>query len=171
MTFSTSLLNDITMIQSAFNLWNTSTVDITSVPSVKWSMTLQPINRAIASKSYPVSGNSLGLPLDIPSGALVLLSLSTTWNDSSHSARVEASARKLRNSIISTFKAARTFNRYIDLNHADSHQDLIVGYGPAVWAHLNEVSKEYDPNGIFQNSVPGGIQITTGHLRGVAYPR
>ena len=106
-----------------------------------------------------MGGNSLGLPLHFPTGALVLVSLSATWNESGDNDRVEAAANALLSGIIAASKAGGTFDRYIDLNHANTHQNPVAGYGPVVRAQLTAVSRAYDPEGVFQESVPGGFKL------------
>lgn len=142
-----------------FDLWNASTYEIASVVGVKWSMSLQPINNAIVSKSASAGGNSFGLTPDLPNGALILASLSATWNNSDDSNQVENVANKLLHDMIATSKAQGTFNRYLDLNHANKNQNPIVGYGSQVHAQLIVVSRRYDPRGVFQKLVPGGFKL------------
>ena len=48
---------------------------------------------------------------------------------------------------------------YKYLNYADKSQDPFGSYGPQMKARLQAVSKKYDPNGLFQTSVPGGFKL------------
>lgn len=89
----------------------------------------------------------------------MLVSLSATWNNSDDNIRVEAGAHELLSSIIAASKARGTFDRYLDLNNADTHQNPIAGYGSNVQAQLGAVSRKYDPKGVFQKSVPGGFKL------------
>lgn len=45
------------------------------------------------------------------------------------------------------------------LNYADIYQDPIGGYGDEVKARLQDVSRRYDPDGVFQKQVPGGFKV------------
>jgi hypothetical protein len=42
---------------------------------------------------------------------------------------------------------------------AATRQDPIDGYGAAVMTVTREVSEKYDPDGIFQKQVPGGVFV------------
>lgn len=48
---------------------------------------------------------------------------------------------------------------YQYLNYADIYQDPIGSYGDDVKARLQDVSKRYDPKGVFQKQVPGGFKV------------
>lgn len=45
------------------------------------------------------------------------------------------------------------------LNYADKSQDPFGSYGPSNKANLQAASRKYDPNGLFQTSVPGGFKL------------
>jgi hypothetical protein len=45
------------------------------------------------------------------------------------------------------------------LNYADPSQDPIGSYGEENASFLREVSKKYDPRGVFQRQVPGGFKL------------
>ena len=89
----------------------------------------------------------------------MLVYLSATWNSSADSAVVGAAPDKLLNDIIKASTASGTFNRFVDLNHANKDQDPIAGYGASIKVQLQSVSKKYDPFGVFQTAVPGGFKL------------
>lgn len=159
LTFATTFQNDLTMLHTLFNLWNASISDVATVNGISWTINIQPINRAVTSKSALLGGNSLGLPLNPPGGSLVLVLLSATWANSNQSLLMNQATDKLLNNIIHAAKTSGTFHRYIDLNHANKNQDPISGYGSNVKARLRAVSRKYDPDGIFQTAVPGGFKL------------
>lgn len=45
------------------------------------------------------------------------------------------------------------------LNYADRTQDPIGSYGEKMKKRLQDASKKYDPNGLFQTRVPGGFKL------------
>ena len=55
--------------------------------------------------------------------------------------------------------AVGKFNEYVYLNYALPSQDPISGYGADNKAALKAASAKYDPNGVFQNLVPGGFKL------------
>jgi len=48
---------------------------------------------------------------------------------------------------------------FIYQNYADVSQDVHASWGADNVAKLQAVSKKYDPQGVFQNMVPGGFKI------------
>ena len=104
-----------------------------------------------------IPGNSLGLN---PSGGpLVLTLLSITWNDAKDDALIDRVAKDLISRIEVLAKAAGLFNEYKYLNYAANFQNPIASYGPASLENLREVSRKYDPTGVFQDRVPGGFKL------------
>jgi len=53
------------------------------------------------------------------------------------------------------------WNEFIYLNYAAPWQKPITSYGQANKNFLQSVSKEYDPNSLFQKAVPGGFKLAT----------
>ena len=147
------------MLHTLFKLWNTSTSNVASIAGITWSISLQPLNSAVTSRTILKGGNSLGLPAHPPRGSLIFVLLSATWTDGRDNARVSEAADELLHGIIDAAKASGTFNRFIDLNHANEDQDPIAGYGPEVKERLRAVSRKYDPRGVFQTVVPGGFKL------------
>lgn len=50
-------------------------------------------------------------------------------------------------------------NEFVYLNYALPSQDPIAGYGEGNVRHLREMSRRYDPEGVFQRLVPGGFKL------------
>lgn len=48
---------------------------------------------------------------------------------------------------------------WLYLNYADSSQDVLASYGLENVAIMREVSRRYDPAGVFQRLCPGGFKI------------
>lgn len=62
---------------------------------------------------------------------------------------------------ISTYaKSIGLSDDFIYLPYADATQDALGSYGAANVAHMKQVAKTYDPNGFFQERVPGGFKIS-----------
>jgi len=159
LTWSTSFNNDHAMLNAVIDIWNSSTLEVANISGIAWSLTIQPLNSAINSRSVALGGNSLGLPTHPRGGSIVLLILSATWNNESDNSFVQRVADTFLASIVSGSKHSGTFNRFIDLNHADRKQDPISGYGPTSKARMQAVSKKYDPLGVFQKQLPRGFKL------------
>ena len=51
-------------------------------------------------------------------------------------------------------------NPYLYLDYADITQDPLASYGAENVKKMRAAAKKYDPEGVFQNLVPGGFKIS-----------
>lgn len=51
-------------------------------------------------------------------------------------------------------------NPYLYLDYADINQDPLASYGAENVKKMKDAAKKYDPEGVFQNLVPGGFKIS-----------
>ena len=51
-------------------------------------------------------------------------------------------------------------NPYLYLDYADVTQDPLASYGAENVKKMKAAAKKYDPEGVFQNLVPGGFKIS-----------
>ncbi|KAK7984770.1 oxidoreductase [Apiospora saccharicola] len=109
-----------------------------NVSGLQWSLALQPQPVVMFKASAKAGGNSLGL--DESDGNL--------FNTRRMFEQFEVEAARLG-----------VRNPYVYLNYAASWQDPIGGYGDGNKGFLQEVSRNYDPQGLFQKSVPGGFKL------------
>ena len=161
MTFATSFRIDIKTLQNTFDVWNASIASVAAIAGITWSISLEPVNSYQTAVSASLGGNSLGISVPTPQDTIVLTILSATWNDASDDARIQTASDALLDGIESGAKARGTFVAYKDLNHAGAFQNPIDGYGPALKARLQAVSRKYDPYGLLQTAVPGGFKLFT----------
>ena len=138
------------ILQETYALWNSTVDSIRNVSGIQHFMILQRVPAAI-------SGNSLGL--DTLAGPLVLCLLEIAWSQPRDDQYINNMAQTLISRIEQATKAAKLFHRYKYLNYAANFQDPIGSYGAASKANLQQVSKKYDPTGIFQTNVPGGFKL------------
>ncbi len=134
---------------------------LSSVPNLSFSLTIQPVPASSPSKSAAsaADGNSLGLERSSSSAALVLCLISATWDTPTDDAQIASVAKSLNGAIVDAAKAKGLFNRWIYLNYAADFQDPIGGYGAENGARLRAVSRKYDPDQVFQKNVPGGFKL------------
>lgn len=83
----------------------------------------------------------------------MLLWIRTADND-----RVEKTIQRVMDDIKDTAKKQGLWNKFLYLNSAGQWQDVISSYGKKN-VNLKEVSKKYDPDGLFQKAVPGGYKL------------
>lgn len=120
-------------------------------------LTFQPVPSSITSKVASDAPHAMGL--DQQDGPQVLTLVNLHWNDAEDDDKVYAAAESwLKQS--DEEAAKRGLKRpWIYLNYAHSSQRPIDGYGSANKKKLQDVSRKYDPNGLFQKSVIGGFKV------------
>ena len=128
-----------------------------NVSGLQWSLALQPQPAIISKASTKAGGNSLGL--DKSDGDLFNVLLTTTWVDNKDDPLVESQTRRMFEQFQAEAERLGVTNPYVYLNYAASWQDPIRGYGDVNKAFLQEVSRKYDPHGLFQKAVPGGFKL------------
>ena len=138
------------IFQDIYALWNSTVDSIRNVSGIQHFMILQRIPAVIR-------GNSLGLVAS--EGPLVLCLLEIAWAQPGDDQYINNMAKTLISRIEQATKAAHLFNRYKYLNYAANFQDPIGSYGVVSKINLQQISKKYDPNGVFQISVPGGFKL------------
>lgn len=105
-------------------------------------------------------GNALGLTE--ADGPLLIVQLNLSWSGTA-SPEDDKAIIALGEAFIADVKKwsekKGLAHRYIYMNYAGSNQDVFEGYGAKNHARLRQISKKYDPEGVFQKLVPGGKKI------------
>jgi hypothetical protein len=135
----------------------TSTVGALSVPGLICSLTLQPYALSCLKSSVLQGGNPLGL--DVSHGPLVSVLLLSYWDNCEDDERIATTMRGVLEKIKKDARESGTLVPYTFMNYASQWQDPIDSYGAENKAKLQEISKKYDSEGLFQSSVPGGFKI------------
>lgn len=119
------------------------------------STVLQPLTKPML---VPGCGkNSLGLCAS--DGNLMILDLTVIWDNAAADALIEDAATRLVNWTTTRSRELALGNDYLYLNYAQDNQKPFVGYGAASYQNLKDVSRKYDPKGVFQRLVPGGFKL------------
>lgn len=105
------------------------------------------------------SSNMLGLTLDPTADCLVIVLLYTTWEKSKDDALANDITRDLMGAFEKAARDRGTAHPFRYLNYAGSNQDPINSYGQANRKFLQDVSKVYDPDGLFQLAKKGGFHL------------
>ncbi|KJY00493.1 hypothetical protein TI39_contig327g00015 [Zymoseptoria brevis] len=122
------------------------------------AITLQPLPQILTSKGAKNGGNVLGFTRE--DGNVVNAILTTYWNDAADDDRVHGESQRLIQEAQKMAKKAKVNIRALYLNYAAKWQDPIGGYGEDEVQFLKEMSTKYDPNGVFQNGIPGGYKVS-----------
>lgn len=148
---------DNATLQTASQIYTSAVETITTLEGLVCSLTLQPYPVSLLKKIAPNGGNSLGL--DPADGPLVSVLLLTTWQNESDDGTVMGVMKGALENIKAESVSRNTSVDYVFMNYAFSFQDPISSYGSENKKKLQDVSKKYDPTGLFQNGVPGGFKL------------
>lgn len=133
-----------------WNLFNASTASIRCVTGIQYYLIFQPTPELSVN-------NFLGFnPAD---ERLVVCLLSVTYSNESDDVIVTETAKSLFANIATAAAKRGVAHPFIYLNYAAPWQDPIMSYGARNKAALQAASKKYDPEGLFQEGVPGGFKL------------
>ncbi|KAH7039552.1 uncharacterized protein B0I36DRAFT_390092 [Microdochium trichocladiopsis] len=116
----------------------------------------QTLNPRWVNKGDP---NSLGLEGDTIKDPVVIVLFCCSWVDVQHDGIVK---RVMQDCVDETEAASRQLgseHRYRFANYASEWQRPLGGYGEENLRFLREVSKQYDPEGLFQTGCLGGYKL------------
>ena len=143
------------LLYQTYELWQDSCAAVRDRAGIVWSMSLQPITAGIIARS-PFLHEAVPT-LSTNTTSIVVAQLTGTWKDSNDSAAIEAAALKLIDGIDDAARTEGMQTGYIYLNYAHAGQN-VFGEGERS-KRLQETSRKYDPEGIFQRCVPGGFKL------------
>lgn len=146
---ATTFENDLEVMQFAQQAWKESLADVKKVSGVVWSLCFQPL---VPSATLHHASNSMGLKTN---KTLTIAHASIAWNHAKHDDRVHKAAEKLIDRIEEFAKKKGVYHSWKYANYCSVAQNPYMGYGKERHKFLREVSKKYDPDGVFQEGVPG----------------
>lgn len=148
---------DVATLQAAADIYTEGLGPVKSAEGLTSSFTLQPYPVSLLEKSEAAGGNSLGLIST--DGPLVSVLLLAYWKNRSDDDTVidfmKETLEKMRQDAASREKLVP----FVYMNYAWTHQDPISSYGAENKRKLQQASKKYDPEGLFQNACPGGFKL------------
>ncbi|TVY71554.1 Bifunctional solanapyrone synthase [Lachnellula suecica] len=148
---------DVETLQSAAGIYTAAVKPIQDAKGLVCSLTFQPFPFGLLQASAAKGGNALGLdPEDGPAVSLLLL---TYWGAKEDDHRIAEVMKGALGSIQALAVKKGTALEYVYLNYASGFQRPFAGYGKPNQNLLQEVSKKYDPEGLFQKGVPGGFKL------------
>ena len=87
------------------------------------------------------------------------MNLAIMWSKASDDDRILAAAQRVRSGSITIAQRMGLDYRYIYQNYASLNEDVFTGYGEANRNRLIRISKETDPEQIFQQLQPGYFKL------------
>lgn len=125
------------------------------VKGMVWTLVLQPLLPEWARKGDP---NPLGLS-DSNNDPLVILSFTVNWDERKDDDFVQQTTRRVVDKIEAIAAANGAGHRYRYLNYCAKWQRPFEGYGEENWRSLQDTSRKYDPDGMFQMGCTGGFKL------------
>ena len=132
-----------------------TTLRLSKIEGLVWTLVLQSFLPGWARKG---DENPLGLN-NGPDKPLVIVSLTINWDESKDDVYVKKTARQAIERIESFAKAGETDHPYKYLNYCAKWQRPFEGYGEENCRFLKDVSRKYDPEGLFQKGCVGGFKL------------
>ncbi|ROW12031.1 hypothetical protein VPNG_05197 [Cytospora leucostoma] len=154
---NTTVRADASTLKSAADLYTTGIAPLQeSVAGLVCSLTFQPYPISLLRASVAKGGNSLGLDPEVPAVSVLLL---TYWASRDDDDRVNETFKGILEAIQGVAAEKGTALDYVYLNYAAAFQKPLDSYGQENKRKLQEVSRKYDPEGLFQKGVPGGFKL------------
>ena len=89
----------------------------------------------------------------------MIVSITNLWNERKDDEFVTTITRHAIEQIDAVAAANKTSHRYRYLNYCAEWQKPFEGYGEENLRFLQRVSREYDPDGLFQRGCVGGFKL------------
>lgn len=170
--------NNAEIQRQIFDIFIEEMNPITKLTGALPALVNQPISKNVIALFRKNGGNALGLadakgPLlrksptssrsrcassDIIFPPLVV-NLAVQWSSAADDSQVYSATRRVIERAVAAAKKLGVHNRYIYQNYAARGQDVFAGYGEANQRRLIEISKKYDPKGVFQKLQPGYFKL------------
>ena len=152
-----TVANNVALLSRVFDIANTLLEPLKPKPGLRYAMAYQAIPTSVMSRSFASGGNALGLDPD--DGNLVLIFLDISWKKSTDDEIMKKQARSFLKQVETLAADSGMLHRWKYLNYAAQWQDPIAGYGHESREKLRDVTRKYDPHGVFQTQVPGGYKL------------
>ncbi|KAF7539900.1 hypothetical protein G7054_g1750 [Neopestalotiopsis clavispora] len=141
---------------SAANIYSKAIEPLKPIEGITLCLTLQAYPKSLLSKTAELGGNVLGLQADEPPVTVLLL---TYWKNKEDDEKITTTLQAALTDIEKDAEARGQRVPYVYLNYTSKFQDPFTSYGEENKRFLQETSRKYDPEGLFQKNVPGGFKL------------
>lgn len=152
---TTTIKNDLSTIMATRVAHEKAIVSLRKVKGLIWTIVLQPLLPSWAGKGDP---NPLGIH-ETTDDALLIVSFSVYWQRREDDEHIYGTIRETIAKIDTIASANGTGHAYRYLNYCSKWQRPLEGYGKENLRFLKEVSRKYDPDGLFQRGCTGGFKL------------
>ncbi|KAI0164073.1 FAD-binding domain-containing protein [Xylariaceae sp. FL1272] len=143
---------------AAANIYTKAIEPLKPIEGIVLCLTLQAYPKSLLRQTLERGGNVLGLSSEEP---LVTVLLLTYWRASEDDKKILTVLRSALQEIEQDAEKRGQRVPYVYLNYSEVFQDPFKSYGESNKTFLQEVSRKYDPEGVFQRLVPGGSKLFT----------
>lgn len=151
---TTTVKNDLATLMAVRQIWRDAHPLVKHIDDCMFIYIMQPILPQWANRGDP---NVLGLEgLDEP---LVIISFAVNWKKVEDDDAVKNAVRQCIERIEEYGAAHGTGHRYRFSNYSTEWQSPLQGYGPDNMRLMQDVSRRYDPEGLFQTGCLGGFKL------------
>ncbi|KAF2217239.1 hypothetical protein CERZMDRAFT_93290 [Cercospora zeae-maydis SCOH1-5] len=126
--------------------------------SVQIHTLYQPVPTIFAKHGFKKGRNVMGL--DGYDDTLIMYQTYFQWKDTANDQAIEEQSKWLRDDSKSFAATVGADVDWLYFNYTDKDQKAPEGYGAENVATIRAAAQKYDPQGVFQNMVPGGFKIS-----------
>ena len=154
---TTTIKNDSATLAAAHAAYHDAIGSLrrVNVKGLVWTLVLQPLLPEWVQKG---DANSLGLH-DCTYESLVVVSFTVNWDERRDDEFVKTTTRRTIEQIDAVAVVYKSSHRYRYLNYCAEWQRPFEGYGEDNLQFLQQVSRRYDPEGLFQRGCVGGFKL------------
>jgi len=152
----TTIKNDPATLAAAHAAYDEAIASLNrvKVKGLVWTLVMQPLLPDWVRKG---DANPSGVH-DIDE-ALVIVSFTVNWEEAQNDEFVKSTTRQTVEKIEAFAVANKTSHRYRYVNYCAEWQKPFEGYGKENLEFLRNVSRKYDPEGMFQRGCVGGFKL------------
>lgn len=149
--------NDPRTIRAVYDAYIDATAEVrkVSVKGLLLTLVMQALVPEWASKGKP---SIMGLEGE-STEPLVVVSFPVNWDEEKDDKLVHSMTRRAIEKIEAISTANGTAHRYRFTNYCNDWQKPLQGYGEENFRFMQRVSREYDPDGLFQKGCIGGFKL------------
>ncbi|RFU29595.1 hypothetical protein B7463_g6732, partial [Scytalidium lignicola] len=149
--------NSAELLTDSVNIFMDEIAAVANASGILPSIVLQPITTDMTSHFTQNGGNALGITA--ADGPLTLINLSISWSSATDDDAIMAAARNTINRVNSTAYSMGLGHPFLYQNYAALEQKVFPSYGAQNYKKLKQISKKYDPDGVFQILQPGYFKL------------
>ncbi|KAL8818903.1 MAG: hypothetical protein Q9223_002563 [Gallowayella weberi] len=151
---TTTVKNDLVTLREVHAAYKRGVLAMKFVKGMTWTLVLQPLLPVMARKGQADSQGLAGR-----TEPLVIVLFTVVWERNTDDDLVHRTTRDIIDEIDEFADVQGTSDPYRYLNDCASWQNPFDGYGAENKRFLQQMSKIYDPDGLFQRACSGGFKL------------